>query len=212
MTRPLTRILQLLSATLALAAVASGASAPQSPAPSPVPFSTGLTSAQAAACGLGRLTDAERAVLDTAVARELALARQGGVRGFSTPFSERQPPADRARSGLDRLTDAERHALDEAVAGAMASTYLQPLSPRTLLGGPLETVAPPSPLHGSMTLMYGWGSGGRSAYGASMEVTYLDPKDRFSATVVYSTTRGDLFIDDDPAISMRTGAPGRRRR
>jgi hypothetical protein len=210
MTRAIRPFLRIVAGAFALctAVALSG----QTPASEAAPFSTRLTTGQTSAAGLQKLTSAEREALDAAIARELALARQGGVRGFSTPFSERQPADVRARSGLDRLTPAERHALDEAIAGAMTATFVQPLSPRTLLTGPLETVPAPNRIHGSMTLMYGVGSGGSSGYGASMAVTYLDPRDRFSATVVYSTYRGDLFVDDRPSVSVRTGPGDRRRR
>ncbi len=156
-------------------------------------YTDGLAPEAQVAAGLGRISPVQLATLNEQIGRELALARAGDVRGFAGTFSGRRTPAERAAAGLDTLTEAERGRIDALVTTLLASppaTFWpsQAASPRDR---GVEPVSERPRIHGSVTAMYGWGSGGYSTYGGSLSTHYYDPVRKFSAAVEISDYRTD---------------------
>jgi len=176
---------------LACAGLLNGIAAFGSGAPS-TGFCETLSPAEKAACGVSLLSPVQASALDALVARDVSLAREGEVSGFSTTFLQRRTAAEQARAGLDRLGADPRARLDTLVARAIAT----PVSAKAAFtyqprpAAPLESVKPPGPeLHGDISFTVGGGKGG-SFYGTSMDLTLVDPEQRYSITVGYSVFRG----------------------
>jgi len=159
--------------------------------PGSLAFTDTLLQSEKAAIGLEKLSPAEVNDLNVQIDRELTLARQGNVKGFSIPFTQRRKPAQRVSGGLSRLSEAEQRALDDAIARTMAVPTVLSLPPKFTRTNPVETVAPRSRIHGEFTFTYGWTSGGGSLYGGSMTMIYQDPNRPLTAAIRYSTYRGD---------------------
>lgn len=177
------------------------AASPSQAAPGSVigqPFTDGLSADDRRAIGVDLLTPPERAALNEQVARELALARQGNVRGFAKTFTQRRTPADLTATGLEKLSPEQRTALDRSIAWAMAVPLFLDVQPRFTPSDAVQTVKPKARIHGEMSATVGVGSGGRSMYGGSMAVTYEDPNRGLSTTVRVSQYKGDgwIFYDD----------------
>jgi hypothetical protein len=156
-------------------------------------YTDGLAPEAQIAAGLRRVSPAQLSALNDLIGRELALARAGDVRGFAGTFSGRRTAAERAAAGLDLLTEAERGRIDALVVTLLASppaTFWpsQTASPRDR---GVEPVRERPRIHGSVTAMYGWGSGGYSTYGGSLSTHYYDPVRKFSAAVEISDYRTD---------------------
>ena len=156
-------------------------------------YTDGLAPEAQIAAGIRRVSPAQLSALNEQIGRELALARAGDVRGFAGTFSGRRTAAERAASGLYLLTDTERGRIDALVVTLLASppaTFWpsQAASPRDR---GLEPVSERPRIHGSVTAMYGWGSGGSSTYGGSLSTHFYDPVRKFSAAVEISDYRTD---------------------
>jgi hypothetical protein len=158
-------------------------------------FTATLSSEQLNAAGLSKLSAAEDDALNTLVAREVSAARQGGVRAFAGTFVGRRKPDERAQAGLDRLTPVEQDRLNDFVAAALASgpAFTEPASKLASLD---TSVKDPRHLevHGEVSFMYGWGSGGRSVKGGSIYTTFTDPAGRYQFAVGYSQYEGNGFL------------------
>jgi hypothetical protein len=156
-------------------------------------FTSTLTEENKAATGVAKLSPDQLVSLDTQVAREVSVARQGDTPAFSTPFTRRRSPQQRKDAGLDQLMTPELRRLDELVALAVAN---RPAPPSPLITKPFVSTPPGGDwvevtpykldVHGEVTLAYMWGSGGRSGYGASMVTTVSDPAGKFAFTVALS--------------------------
>lgn len=145
------------------------------------------------AAGLTTLNESQLAGLNAAILHEATLARQGNIRGFAGTFTGRRTAAEREALGIDKLTEEQRRSLDAFVATVLAGAPDAPIpvvTGRSTAAGPgiPTTVNRPS-VHGSVTAMYGWGSGGYSAYGGALEATYHDPANNWTATTVVSNVR-----------------------
>lgn len=136
-------------------------------------FTATLSAAQQTAAGLTRLSADEQTVLNTLVAREVSLARQGGVKAFAGTFLSRRKPAELAAAGLDRLSPAEAAQLNEIVAAAIAAGPATP-EPREWKKGELASDKPRVQVHGGVSLTYGWGGGGTYRAG-SVYTDLYDP-------------------------------------
>ncbi|MBI3884112.1 MAG: hypothetical protein HY302_00015 [Opitutae bacterium] len=158
-------------------------------------FTATLAPAQRSAAGLTKLSAAEDTALDTLVAREVTAARQGGVRAFAGSFVSRRRPAERAQAGLDRLTPGEQDRLDDFVAAALAAGPVF-TAPASKLASLDTAVKDPRHLevHGEVSFLYGWGSGGRSVRGGSIAATFTDPAGRYQLAVAFSHYEGDGFL------------------
>lgn len=187
----LTRFLLCLG--LALAGVLSRA------ADSTGGFLVTLSLEQQAAAGLTRLNAEEQTALNTLVARELMLARQGNVRGFAGTFISRRKPAEMTQAGLDRLTPEEQARLNAYVATALASAPMRP-EPKPLTKKDV-TSGSRLQVHGRVSFAYGWGSGGRSFRGGSVYTDIYDPETGLSLGIGLSATSGNGWwpycYDDD---------------
>ncbi len=156
-------------------------------------YTDGLAPEAQIAAGINRISSAQLSALNAQIGRELALARAGDVRGFAGTFSARRTPAERTASGLDILSADEVARIDTLVATLLAS----PASPEWPVytpgarGTTIEPVTERPRLHGQVTAMYGWGSGGYSTYGGSLSTYYYDPVRKFSAAIEISDYRTD---------------------
>lgn len=143
-------------------------------------FIATLGSAEQAAAGLVRLTAEQQSTLNTLVAREVSLARQGGVSGFAGSFSSRRPDAERSAAGLDRLSDAELAALDRLVAQALAAAPVPVTTVRRMRAEEFER-RKRFETHGEISFVYGRGAGGRSLVGGSL---YTETYDRETGVTI----------------------------
>ena len=164
-------------------------------------FGDGLSAEEKAACGITRLTAAQLAALDGLVGRDVTLARQGGVTGFSSAFLARHSAQERAAAGIGLLSDKERSTLDRLAARAIAMgpppsqafTYARPAAPpppASLVSAPLSVE-----VHGDLSLTVGGGSHGSSFYGTSMDLFVTDPSGKFTIGVGFSEYRGKGFFN-----------------
>ena len=161
-------------------------------------FTNGLSPQEAASAGLAKLTAQEITALNRLVDRDVTLAHQGGVTGFSTEFTARHTGQERVSSGINRLTDGERLALDRYAARTIA---LGPPPTQGFVYSPpaAKPAAPPSDVditpnklevHGDVSFTIGGASHGGSFYGTSMDATLTDPKHGFTLGVGFSEFRG----------------------
>lgn len=155
-------------------------------------FTATLSQDRFAACGLAVLADAERAALDQLIANEVALRREEDpavpTAGFSTRCSAEQHQA----AGLHRLSPVELAQLDQSIAAVV--TRPAPKTRPRLKESEVIYGRPRQPeIHGSISLTYGWGAGGRDFRASSLWVTIEDPDRRFGLGIGVSTSKGDLF-------------------
>ncbi len=177
-------------------------------------FSEGLSADERSACGLAKLTAAQVAALNALVDRDVTLAHEGGVTGFSSAFTARLSPAQRVTAGLDRLTEQERGFLDTMAARTIAMgpppSQAFAYRPTTPLP-PAETVvsAPPAlQIHGDLSFTIGGGSHGSSFYGTSMDLFVTDPSGKFTLGVGVSEYRGRGFFGPYSPFCIDPPIPG----
>lgn len=165
-------------------------------------FSGQLDSTDRAAAGLQHLTATQLAALDTQVARELTVARQGDVVAFSRSFLSRRTADQVTAAGLASLTSTERTTLDTTIARAVAhrpAPVFTSLTAKTKVADDsFETVTYKPRLHGEVTLTVGTAGGGRNFYGGSLTTIYDDPQHRLTAAFTYAEYHGTglLPLDD----------------
>jgi hypothetical protein len=164
-------------------------------------FTAQLDSADRTAAGLHRFTSAQLAALDTQVARELTVARQGDVVAFSRSFLSRRTADQVATAGLAALTPTERIALDTYIARAVAqrpASAVTTLAAKTKVADDIvETVTYKPRLHGEVTLTVGTVGGGRNFYGGSFTTIYDDPQHRLTAAFTYAEYHGTGLLPFD---------------
>lgn len=153
-------------------------------------FIATLSTEQQAAAGLNHLSADEQTTLNTLVAREVSLARQGNVKAFAGTFSSRRKPAETTAAGLDRLAPEQLAQLDQLVANAIAAGPTQPVLPQRLKA---KDVARNDRLeiHGQVSLAYGWGSGGREMRAGSIYTEIHDKQTGTTLGIGYSQVSGD---------------------
>ncbi len=154
-------------------------------------FSATLSTEEQTAAGLTRLSADEQTTLNTLVAREVSLARQGNVKAFAGTFSSRRKPAERTMAGLDRLTPTELEQLDRLVATAIAAGPAPATLPRRLKASDVAARADRLEIHGEVTLAYGWGSGGRDMRAGSLYTEIYDKETGVTLGLGYSQFSGD---------------------
>jgi hypothetical protein len=170
-------------------------------------FLSTVSPADKVASGISHLTAGQQAALDRFANRDITLAREGDVTGFSGSFSERRTDQERKEAGIDTLARRELDNLDALVATAIADHPIrfQATAPTAAHATPPPSIVltpPKLEVHGDLTLMAGAGSGGRSFYGTAMDVVMTDPSGKFTLAVGYSVIRSKgyppcLF---DPAV------------
>ena len=159
-------------------------------------FGATLSLEQQSAAGLPILTAAERLVLDQLVAGELASVRKGEVPELTGTFVSRRTDAERTAAGLDRLSPAQLTKLNGLIAEALA-VRPKPKERQRLKDSDVFNQAKPQ-IHGSVTMAYGWGAGGRDFWGSSLWLDYYDPEKGFGLSVGLSNFSGDGLFGYDP--------------
>jgi len=154
-------------------------------------FIATLSSEQQTAAGLVHLSADEQTTLNTLVAREVALARQGNVKAFAGTFSSRRKPAETTAAGLDRLAPEELAQLDQLVATAIAAGPTQPVLPQRLKPKDVASAENRLEIHGQVSLAYGWGSGGREMRAGSLYTEIYDKQTGVTLGLGYSQMSGD---------------------
>lgn len=171
----------LLAALLALAATARAQDGG---------FISTLSSAEQTAAGLTTLSAEQQLALNALVAREVSLARQGGVTTFAGTFTSRRKAEENARAGLDQLNVDQRAALDSLVASALAAKAVPLPTARRLREEELKTQRR-LVTHGEVSMVYGVGSRGRDFVGGSIYTEVYDPETGVSLGVGISRFDGD---------------------
>lgn len=159
-------------------------------------FSSTLSPSQRAETGLDQLSTDNIAVIDALVRLDAANATRlvrNNIR--TTRFSERRTVHERDIAGLDHLTPEQVKKLDQFVAlripAPPSDADLAYSSVRLDTTTPVAVVKKPGPeIHGSFSLTYGWSKYG-STRGGDANVTYVDPRKRYSVTVGYSEYHGN---------------------
>lgn len=155
-------------------------------------FTATLAPEQKAAAGVTTLTADERTALDQLVADDLAFARRENLTDLGGTFVSRRTEADRKEAGLDRLTPDQLARLNELVAAALAARPTPKERPR-LKESDVLSAKRRGEIHGSVTVMYGWGRGGREYRAGTLWLDYQDPDGRFGLGLGIGTFDGDGF-------------------
>lgn len=160
-------------------------------------FSKTLSAAELSSVGVARLSSDQLAILDALVRRDLERSRFASREPRAARFSDRLTADERRNAGIDQFPDAERTALDAAVERLITPPPAAGGTARYAGGYSVPNVKlrREPEIHGSLTLLYGVGSGGYSEYGGEMVLTYEDPADRFAVAVGYSElhTKGGYY-------------------
>lgn len=159
-------------------------------------FSATLSLEEKTAAGLIGLGADERAALDQLVADDLAFARREKLTALDGTFVSRLGEANRKQAGLDRLSAEQLAKLNELVAAAIAARPQPKERPRLKDRDVISRDR--GQVHGSVTVGYGWGRGGREARFGSFSVNYTDPSGKFGLGVGVTTFEGDGFWGYSP--------------
>lgn len=152
-------------------------------------FSATLPVEQQTAAGLSTLTADERAALDRLVAADLHLARHENSAELDRTFVARRTEAERRQAGLDRLPPEQLARLNDLVAAAIAVRPAPKARPR-LPGSEVRGAKTRGEIHGSVSVAYGWGRGGRDFRASSLELNYYDPESRIGLGLRIMTSHG----------------------
>lgn len=155
-------------------------------------FTSTLSLANKTTAGLDSLAEDEWAALDKLVAEDLLYARREKLSALDGTFTGRRDEAARKRAGLDKLTAEQLARLNELVAAAIANRPAPKERPR-LKEADVLAAKRRGEIHGSVTVAYGWGSGGREFRAGSLWLDYYDPENRFSLGVGISSIEGDGY-------------------
>ena len=155
-------------------------------------FTATLSGEKQMAAGLTELTIAERTALDQLVAGELAMVRGNEAPELPGTFVSRRTEAERKSAGLDRLTGSQLEKLNEFVASALAGRP-QPKERPRLKESDVLADGRENRIHGSVSVTYGWGRGGRDMRAESLWLEYYDPERRFGLGIGLSNFDGDGF-------------------
>lgn len=161
-------------------------------------FIATLSTEEQEAAGLTSLSAEQQILLNTLVAREVSLARQGGVTTFAGTFTSRRKPEESARAGLDQLNTLQRAALDRLVAQAIAAKPVPLPTTRRMREEELKAKSRVE-THGEVSFVYGFGSHGRDLVGGSVYTEVYDPDTGVSIGVGLSRYAGDGWWGWGPA-------------
>lgn len=151
-------------------------------------FIATLSNSDKAAIGLDGLAEDEWVALDDLVAEDLAFARRENLKDLDSTFIGRRSEADRKQAGLDRLTAEQLAKLNELVAAAIAKRPTPKQRPRLKESDVLAKRR--GEIHGSVSLTYGWGAGGRDYRAGALWLDYYDPESRVGIGVGIATSEG----------------------
>lgn len=155
-------------------------------------FSSTLSATETAQTGIARLSSDHVAVLDALVRKDLIIAEADPTPTIprAAQFSQRISADERRAAGFALLNDVEIAQINAGVERfehpvAFPSVTLTDQSPKTTNLSSVMLKRDPE-IHGSITLMVAGGSGGYSAYGGAINLSYYDPARRFAIEVGYS--------------------------
>ena len=175
-------------------------------------FTTRLDSSERAAAGLVKLSPDQLVALDTQIARELTVARQGDVVAFARSFMSRRSSDQSTAAGLPALSPLERTELDRLVARAVAQrppVIVRSLAAKAKEDEAVETVTYKPQIHGEVSLVFGTAGGGRNFYGGSFTAIYDDPQRNLAVAFTYAEYHGKGLFPYDDCFYDRRG-PFRR--
>lgn len=166
-------------------------------------FSKALAPQEFSSAGLAQLSSDQIAILDALVRRDLANAARSNKPPTPAEFTQRLTADERRNAGLELLAAEERNHIDALVQRLIAP----PASDATFADSGSGSLANAvrsvkinrePQIHGTVALMVAAGSGGYSAFGGGMALTYDDPANRFAVTVAYSELheKGDFLRRD----------------
>ena len=138
-------------------------------------FIATLSTEQQAGAGLTQLTPAEQSALDKLVAAEVSGSRLDEGRVLSGTFESRRTDEERKAAGLGRLSAEQLSRLNQLIVAAQISRPQPRERPRIRDDSIIYTKAKPE-VHGSLSLSYGRGAGGRSFHGTDFQVNYSIPE------------------------------------
>jgi hypothetical protein len=156
-------------------------------------FAATLSSEKQAAAGLPMLSPVELLTLDQLVAGELAAVRRPDAAPLAGTFVSRRTEAERQATGLDRLTGAQLEKLNEYVAAALAARPKPKERPRLKESDVLAAARERNQIHGSVSVTYGWGGGGRDLWAETLWLEYYDPESRIGLGVGLTNFNGNGF-------------------
>lgn len=155
-------------------------------------FTSTLSPAESAQIGLSRLSSDQVAVLNALVRNDLVIFEADPTPTVprAAQFSQRLNAEERRLAGFPLLSEAELAQLDAGVEryvhpATISSATFTDQSPRTTNLTSVRVRRDPE-IHGSVTLIVAGGSGGYSAYGGAINLSYYDPARRFAIEVGYS--------------------------
>jgi len=157
-----------------------------------VRFSQQLTAAERTELGLPQLSTDQLAVLDALIRiDEKCFAGPGATPPVPARFSQRISSEDRKNAGLELVNKAQLERLDALVARREFGNVLDAASASTA-GTALQPDLrrPGLEIHGTISFMFGGGSGGRSEQGTAMALEVDDPAHNFSAFIDYEQMHG----------------------
>jgi hypothetical protein len=169
-------------------------------------FTATLSNEQREAAGLNALNDDERATVDRLVADDVAFARREKLTALDDTFLARRDETRRKLAGLDRLTSAQVATLNELVAAAIAARPTPKERPR--LKESDVVVKRRGEIHGSVTVAYGWGAGGRDFRAGSLWLDYYDPESRLGIGVGLTSIEGSGYYGYTPGYYPDRFYPG----
>ncbi len=155
-------------------------------------FTSRLPAEKLTAAGLAQLSDAERIALDRLVANDLALLRGSEATTLPGSFVDRRTEAERPSAGLDRLTESQLEKLNEFIAFVLTPRPPPKPRPRLKESDVLEA-ARQNRIHGSVSVAYGWGRGGREMWAESLWLDYYDPVTGLGLGLGLSNFTGDGY-------------------
>ena len=152
-------------------------------------FTATLSTADKAAVGLDGLSMEEWEALDQLVSEDLSYARREKLTELPDTFVGRRDEAARKQTGLDKLTAGQLAKLNELVAAAIAARPTPKERPR-LKESDVLAARRRGEIHGSVSVTYGWGAGGRDYRAGALWLDYYDPESRVGLGVGLSTSEG----------------------
>ncbi len=156
-------------------------------------FSSTLSPTEPTQSVMTRLSSDQLAVVDALVRKDLVIAEADPTPTVprASQFSQRISADERRAAGFALLSETEIAQLDASVERfvhpTVSASFTEQSGKTTNLTSVMLRRAPE--IHGSVTLMVAGGSGGYSAYGGAINLSYYDPVRRFTIEVGYSEIR-----------------------
>jgi len=155
-------------------------------------FSSTLNLSESARTGLNRLSSDQIAALDAIVRHDAIVADADPTPKIprAAQFSQRLAANERELAGLALLSDSELTQLNasvERIVHPPVQAEIEDSGDGKRFNSIMLRRDPE--IHGSVTLMVAGGSGGYSAYGGEINLTYYDPAHHLAIDLAYSEIR-----------------------